>query len=67
MAIQFVINLTDDGKFNCAGPLENKLLCYGLLEMAKEAVSRHGQAVVTPPTLSEMDALAERLRRGPLS
>lgn len=49
--IRLVITLTPDGQFNCVGPLDNKLLCYGLLEMAKEAVSKHVPSKIVRPTV----------------
>jgi hypothetical protein len=36
--VQLVITLSPDGNVNVQGPIENKLLCYGLLEAAKDAI-----------------------------
>jgi len=41
MQAQLVIQVEDNGKFNMVGPLDNKILCYGLLQLALEAVSKH--------------------------
>lgn len=30
-----------NGQFNIEGPIDNKILAYGLLELAKEAIFRH--------------------------
>lgn len=38
MPVQILIEQTDDGKVNVGGPLQNKVLMYGLLEIAKEVV-----------------------------
>jgi hypothetical protein len=38
MKVTLVIELEPDGKVSLAGPLENKLLCYGLLEIARQSV-----------------------------
>lgn len=35
---QVVITLHDDGRFDVKGPLDNKILMYGLLGLAHEAV-----------------------------
>jgi hypothetical protein len=35
---QVTVTMTADGKVNVNGPMENKILCYGLLEMAKEVI-----------------------------
>ena len=32
------ITIDDDGKVSLAGPLKNMLLCYGMLETAKDAL-----------------------------
>lgn len=40
-AIKFVVALTEDGKIAIEGPIDNKVLCYGLLEAAKDAVRKH--------------------------
>ena len=36
--ISLVITLTPDGKVGVGGPINDKLLCYGLLESAKDAI-----------------------------
>jgi len=39
--IQLVINFNPENyKIDVSGPLENKLLCIGLLELAKEAIGK---------------------------
>lgn len=37
-AIELVIRLEPDSKLTIHGPIGNKALCYGLLEMAKDIV-----------------------------
>ena len=37
--IKLLITLLPDGRVNVAGPIKDRLLCYGLLETAKEAVA----------------------------
>ena len=36
--VQLVITLMDSGEVNVSGPIQDKILCYGLLEIAKEVV-----------------------------
>jgi len=36
--IQILITLSDDGQLSVRGPLQNKIMAYGLLEMAKDVV-----------------------------
>jgi len=41
MAAQIVIKLDDAGKLSVTGPLDQKILCYGLLEAARDIVRLH--------------------------
>lgn len=52
--VQMVIVLLEDGSVQVQGPLENRVLCYGLLSMANEAIFKHGNSgdknrIVAPP------------------
>lgn len=57
---QLVIIMHDDGSVAVNGPIENKLLAYGLLEIAKDTVTKHvdklvaggGQIIAPPPGFS---------------
>lgn len=54
MPVQLVITLTDEGQLNVSGPIDNKMLCYGILEVAKEVVAeraRQSQKLVQPATM----------------
>ena len=42
MAQTLTITLTDEGQVTCSGPLTEKILCYGLLEVARDIVSQQG-------------------------
>jgi hypothetical protein len=42
--VELHIVLNELGQVSVTGPLENRLLCYGLLEAAKEVIAAH-QAV----------------------
>lgn len=35
------ITVTMEGQLNVNGPLQDKMLCYGLLELAKDAIRAH--------------------------
>jgi hypothetical protein len=41
MAAQLIITLDDAGKIQVAGPLDNQLMCYGMLEAGKAALQEH--------------------------
>lgn len=38
MATRLVIDLTDAGQLNVQAPLQDKILCYGLLEAARDVI-----------------------------
>lgn len=35
---ELIIKLRKDGSVNVTGPIQNKVLCYGAMEAAKEAI-----------------------------
>lgn len=39
--LHLTIKMTPDGQISVEGPLENKILCLGLLEIAKSTVMNH--------------------------
>ena len=41
MPIQLIITLNDDGQVGVNAPLHDKVLCYGLLEMARAAIDKY--------------------------
>lgn len=44
MPIQLVITLDETtGAFNVGGPIDNKLICYGLLGMARDAIDERAK------------------------
>jgi len=48
---QITITMTSDGKVHLQGPIQNKVLCYGLLEIAKETIGHHkpdSSPILTP-------------------
>lgn len=48
-----VISVCDDGSVNLTGPLDNQILCLGLLEAAKKKVNDHNDKKERPaPDLS---------------
>lgn len=49
--IRITITMTPDGQFNMTGPLDNKVVCYGLLEMAKVAVTHHQPSKIVRPNI----------------
>lgn len=52
--VQLIITMTTDGQIRLTGPLDNKILCYGMLEAAKEIV---GKRQVAPSLVQPAAAL----------
>lgn len=61
MALRMTIDVNDEGAVSVTGPLENQLICYGLLEVARDAIQTHvakqQAAKIRPPTQSDILAL----------
>jgi len=49
MQAQIILQIEDNGKFNLIGPLDNKILCYGLLQLGIEAVGKHQPQAAREP------------------
>ena len=45
------ITLSENGQVSINGPLEDKILCLGLLEMAKRIVHEYKHSPIAKPTL----------------
>ena len=41
MAMELIIRIDDAGQLSVSGPIDNKIVCYGLLEAARDAVQAH--------------------------
>ena len=41
MPLKIEIILTDEGRVMFAGPIDNKVMCYGLLEAARDIIQGH--------------------------
>lgn len=39
MPVAITITLTDDGQLNVNGPIDNRMLSYGMLEMARDIIA----------------------------
>lgn len=50
--ITLTITLDERRQLNIAGPIDDKILCFGMLECAKDAVRDHvarSQSAIVPP------------------
>ncbi len=54
MTAQLLITLDERG-CNVQGPIDNKLVAFGMLELAKEAIQKHhaSKAAIVPATAAE--------------
>ena len=55
MAVELKITINEAGQLGITGPIADKMLCYGLLEMAKEMIQEHArknQSLITPVTMA---------------
>ena len=62
MAYRLVIDIDDQGQLNVNGPIGNKLVAFGMLELAKDAVrefNQQAQQRVVPVTPADMAALGD--------
>jgi hypothetical protein len=57
MQIQITISMDDNGKISVNGPIENKLVCYGLLESAKDAIRNYVIPKIQPATEADVARL----------
>lgn len=64
MKVELVISMDENGAVSVNGPIENMILCLGLMEVAKESIieySKQAAKKVQPVTTSEFAAMRERL------
>ena len=45
---ELVIRVSTDGRIQVSGPIHDKLLCYGLLESARDAIKEHTDKMAPP-------------------
>lgn len=45
-ALQLTISVNTNGSVRVEGPVHEKILCYGMLEAAKDAIKEHHDAIV---------------------
>lgn len=53
--IQIIIELNTDGSVSVTGALHDKILCYGLLELARQTIERYvpkEQSIIVKPEIN---------------
>lgn len=62
--IQLIITVMPDGKVNLAGPITNRMFCYGLLKMAEEILYDFSKAqkvdLIKPTSHNIMDFIRRK-------
>ena len=55
--MELLIKVRPDGSLSIEGPIENKILCLGILELAKKAIIDHqASALVIAPAGTQVTA-----------
>jgi hypothetical protein len=58
--VDLLISMSDDGKITIKGPLNNRVLCYGLLEVGRDLVSGYVVPLEYP---AEVMSSSENVRK----
>jgi len=53
--LMLTITLEEDGRIEVTGPIDNKVLCYGMLELARQTVQAYELKILTPKTGTLID------------
>ncbi len=62
MKFELVISMDEKGSVSVNGPIENKIVCYGMLEVARQAVQvfEPQKKTIVPVTSNEFEAAKRR-------
>ena len=62
MKFEIIVSMDDKGNVSVNGPIENKIVCYGMLEVARQAVEKFDaqKKTIQPVTISEFEAAKRR-------
>lgn len=47
--VEITIRVDDNGNVNVSGPISNKLMCYGMLELARDAIKNFAEKQAASP------------------
>lgn len=63
MKFEIVVSMDEKGNVSVNGPIENKIVCYGMLEVARQAVEKFNpqKKTIQPVTPNEFEAVKRRL------
>lgn len=54
MQFTLTITMNEKGEVNVTGPIENKILSYGMLECAKQAIANYTASPIVQPSPGEV-------------
>ena len=66
MPVTMTITIDDTGNINVNGPIDNKMVSYGMLEAARDAIYDYHVAKVRsvqPPTSADIVALSRQFHK----
>lgn len=63
MKMELIIRLTDDGQVTVDGPVQDKIFCFGLLEVAKIAINNFKPGAIAVPKGSMLKVVEEKLKQ----
>lgn len=61
---QLTITINDDGTVSITGPIHDKMVCYALLEVGRDTIKEHADALAKSPIVPVTPHLPANLRRG---
>jgi hypothetical protein len=64
MSVKLIIEMMPDKSVNVTGPMNDKILCYGLLELAKEIIADYVEAQKKAVHIVPANALPNSLGNG---
>jgi hypothetical protein len=62
MKFELIVSMDEKGNVSVNGPIENKIVCYGMLEVARQAVEKFDvqKKTIQPVTTNEFEAARRR-------
>ena len=58
--MEITIKVNPDGTLSIGGPIENKVLCLGIIELAKKAIIDHNPSVIAIAPASSLSGALTR-------
>lgn len=62
--VELKITLDESGQVHVTGPLGNLILCYGMMDMAKDAIRAQAARQIQRPTPADVVAIGQGVNGG---